>query len=168
MKGILQWLFTKPTGLAVLAALIIAGAAAYGKTYYQETYVPEDIKEAKSVRQRLTEVGHTLTAIAKKQPPGTKEPFPAPVAWTPANYVCGLPNAISEADKAHAAWSLGKLDLGKEEMFQFAFRPKGNRAQLMARADYDCDGVFVVYHLECGTEIGDDGCRAIIVDNPAE
>ena len=164
---LLKTLFTSPAGQFTLVGLVVLGAAFAAKVYYDQVSIPVSEIAGDAVQDQLKAMASKLDTHVAAQPEG-KSPFPERAGWTPATLTCGAPTKADAKAATHPTWKVLGLDFAEPVHYQFLFYSEGKTFSLVARTDFDCDGLHQVLRIKgehgfTGLTIGD-----LTVDNPGE
>lgn len=165
--GILKGLFSSKGGQAALAGILIVLLSYGAKLYYdQQTRDPVRFR-AQTTDELLLGVPGKLEAFASAQPEGAPR-LPQSTPWAPSSLLCGEEGQAG-AEAKHPTWAVLGLSWEKPSRFQYRFRAlEGDRFELLARADEDCDGVYQVHRLRGGLSWSGVKADPLTVDNPNE
>lgn len=153
------------TGRVIIASVLIALLAYVGKLYYTHETRPETVVRAGEIEALLGTMSEALEAHAAKE--GAKPLDAAP--WTPATLPCGVAVSVPPKEAAHPTWrALGWAPKDAPMRHQLRYLPKADGFEVLARSDFDCDGLYQVFHLR--GERGALGLKLlpVMVDNPGE
>ncbi|MEZ4462259.1 MAG: hypothetical protein R3E66_21560 [bacterium] len=144
MRGLINF-FKRPTGQFVAIALFIAGVSYAARLVYVDQPKAEEEALARSGRDRIGELANVLIeqASAAQDQDAYLNGLPTRTAWFPADLPCGASTRIS----SDPFWNGLGLKPGEASAYQYRFERDTGSFVIRTRRDRDCDGLYVVHHV---------------------
>ncbi|MEO1269165.1 MAG: hypothetical protein AAFX99_13770 [Myxococcota bacterium] len=158
-------LFRSPIGRAVLVALVLLAAGSLGKVWYDQNNIPPGKREGERAETILK---GAIAQLKERVDADPKAPFPERAGWTPAVLTCGAPVHVTAAEANHPTWKALGMTFKEPTFHQYLFYTRDQEFWILARTDFDCDGLYEVYRFRGGRGMTGLGSASLGVDNPGE
>lgn len=154
MRALINF-FKRPTGQFVGIALFLVGVSYAARLVYVDKPREDEAAMAKVGKDMIQEMARALLdqSAAATDRDGFIDSLPVRTEWYPATTPCAALIAIP-GDAPF--WDALGLKKGDKTAYQYRFDRTAGSFVFRARRDRDCDGLFVVHHLN-GTIVWPDG-----------
>ena len=154
MRAVINF-FKRPTGQFVAIALFLVGVSYTARLVYVDKPREDEAAVARTGKDLIQDMAGSLLkqSAAAADRDGFIDGLPVRTEWYPAATPCAAVIPIQIDDPF---WSPLGLKNGVNTAYQYRFDRTAGSFVFRARRDRDCDGLFVVHHLN-GTIVWPDG-----------
>jgi hypothetical protein len=154
MRALINF-FKRPTGQFVAIALFLVAVSYTARLVYVDKPREDEAAMARVGKDLIEEMANTLlkqSSVASDRD-GFIAGLPTRTEWFPEIMPCAATLAVAAPN---AFWAGLGFKAGDKTAYQYRFDRTAGSFVFRARRDRDCDGVFVVHHLN-GTIVWPDG-----------